>query len=120
MKKETEQKESPLQLKYVEKLKKLMLDWTSQNGIKLHTIDCVIPFTLIDKSLIVWMFYETEQTKNDYENNGTNELVNIKYLELLNELNYPSNYLQEVTFQTDSDENVKKNYEGNFFYRLRL
>lgn len=119
MKKETEQIELPLQLDFVYRLKKLMIDWAKQNEIKLHTIDCVIPFILTDKSLSVWLFYDTDWIKNEYENNGTNEIVKNKYLHLLTELNYPTEYLREVAFLIDSDENVKKNYGGNYFYRLR-
>lgn len=119
MKMETEHRELPLQLDFVNRVKKLMLDWTIQDQIKLHTIECVVPLVNSDKSLFVWLFYDTDQTKNDYENNGTNEAVKNKYLHLLNELSYPVEYLKEVSFLADSDENVKKNYEGSYFYRLR-
>jgi hypothetical protein len=51
MKKKTEQIELPLQLDFVDRLKKLLLDWTKQNEIRLHTVDCVVPFVLTDKGL---------------------------------------------------------------------
>jgi hypothetical protein len=119
MEKETEHRELPIQLEFIDRLKKLMLDWTKENQIKLHTIHCVVPFVLTDKSLSVWLFYNTDETKKNYESNGTNEAVKNKYLHLLTELNYPSDYLREVTFLADSDENVKNNFEGSYFYRLR-
>jgi hypothetical protein len=119
MKKENQNIEIPLQLNYVDSIKKLMLDWAKQNEIKLHTIDCVVPFVIADKSLSVWLFYETEQIKNGYETNGKNEVVKNKYLHLLKEENYPNEYLKEVCFFIDTDENVVKNFEGNYFYRLR-
>lgn len=119
MKQETEHRELPLQLDFVDRLKKLTLDWATQNEIRLHTVDCVVPFVLTDKSLSVWLFYDTDKTRSDYEINGTNDLVKNQYLHLLTELNYPTDYLEEVTFFIDSDENVKKNYEGSYFYRLR-
>jgi len=96
-----------------------MLDWTKQNEIRLHAIECLVPFVLTDKNLSIWLFYDTEKTTNLYENNGTNEVVKNKCLNLLVELNYPTEYLKQVSFLTDSDENVKKNYEGSYFYRLR-
>ncbi len=40
------QRELPLQLDSVGRLKKLMFDWTKENEIRLHTIDCVDPFVL--------------------------------------------------------------------------
>lgn len=119
MKKKTEQIELPLQLDFVDRLKKLLLDWTKQNEIRLHTVDCVVPFVLTDKGLSVWLFYDTDKIKSDYETNGTNDLVKKQCLHLLTELNYPTDYLKDVTFFIDSDENVKKNYEGSYFYRLR-
>jgi len=119
MKKEIEHRELPIQIDFAGRLKKLILDWTKQNGIRLHMVDSVVPFVLTDKSLSVWLFYDTDKTKNDYEINGTNEIVKNQCLHLLTELNYPIDYLKEVTFYIDSDENVKKNYEGSYFYRLR-
>jgi hypothetical protein len=119
MKKETEHRVLPLQLAFVDRVKKLMLDWTKQKEIRLHTVDCIVPFVLTDKSISVWLFYDTDKTKSDYEINGTNDIVKNQYLHLLTELNYPTDYLQEVTFFIDSDENVIKNYEGSYFYRLR-
>lgn len=114
-----EQPKLPLQLDFVDRLKNLILDWAKQSEIRLHTVDCVIPFVLTDKSLSVWLFYDTDKIKDNYEANGTNDLVKNQYLRLLAELNYPTDYLSEVTFYIDSDENVKKNYEGSYFYRLR-
>jgi len=114
-----EAEELPIQLDYVDRVKKIMIDWARQNKICLKTIECVVPFVLTDKSLSVWVFYDTNQIKDEYEKNGTNEVVKNKYLNLLTELNYPKEYLTEVSFFIDSDENVKENYEGNYFYRLR-
>lgn len=119
MEKQTEQTHLPLQLEFVEKVKNAMFDWTSHSKIQLHTIECVVPFVLTDKSLFVYLFYDTDITKTDYENNGTNEEVKNKYLHFLTEFNYPIDYLKEVSFVIDSDENVRKNYEGSYFYRLR-
>jgi hypothetical protein len=119
VKKQKEHRTLPLQLSFVERLKKLMIEWAKQNEIRLHTIECVVPFLLTDKSLEVWLFYDTEETKHKYETNGTNDLVKNQYLHHLTELNYPTDYLKEIIFHIDSDENVKKNYKGNYVHRLR-
>lgn len=119
MKKKTKNRELPIQLNFVDRLKKLILDWTMQNEIRLHWVDYVVPFVLTDKSLTVWLFYDTDKTISDYEINGTNEIVKNQYLHFLTKLGYPMDYLKEVTFYIDSEENVKKNYEGSYFYRLR-
>jgi hypothetical protein len=119
MEKQTEQTQLPLQLDFVDKVKNAMLGWTSRSKLRLHTIECVVPFVLTDKSLFVYLFYDTDKTKIDYENNGINEEVKSKYSHFLTELNYPTDYLKEVSFVIDSDENVRKKYAGSYFYRLR-
>ena len=119
MKEELQKKELPIQFNHIDKAKKLMLEWTKEININLHNIEYVVPFILSDKCLSVWFFFDNDHTKSNYEKNGTNDLVKTKYLEILKKLNYPSDYLNEVTFEIDSDENVTKNYEGNYFYRLR-
>jgi hypothetical protein len=119
MKEELQKKELPIQFNYIDKAKKIMLEWTKEININLQNIEYVVPFILSDKSLSVWFFFDNDQTKSNYEKNGTNDLVKTKYLEILKTLNYPSDYLNEVTFEIDSDENVTKNYEGSYFYRLR-
>lgn len=119
MKKELEQKELPIQFSYIDEANKLMLNWTKEYKIILKNIEYIVPFILSDKSLSVWFFFDNEISKNNYEKNGTNELVKTKYLEILKTLNYPSEYLREVTFEFDSDKNVTENYEGSYFYRLR-
>ena len=107
------------QKKAEEEAKKLMLNWTKENKIILKNIEYIVPFILSDKNLSVWFFFDNEISKNNYEKNWTNELVKTKYLETLKTLNYPSEYLSEVTFEFDSDENVTENYEGSYLYRLR-
>lgn len=114
-----EPKKLPLQLEFVGRLKKSMIEWAEQKKIRLQTIEYVIPFVLTDKSLSIWLFYDTNQTKNSYEDDGTHEEVKNKCLNFLMEFNYPKDYLKEVNFFTDSDENVKENYEGSYFFRLR-
>ncbi|MEX0996266.1 MAG: hypothetical protein WDZ45_04395 [Flavobacteriaceae bacterium] len=72
-----------------------------------------------DKDLDVWLFFDTDEIVMNYAINGTTEKVKKEYLRILEDLNYPSNYLDQVIFHIDSHENVVKNYEGSYFYRLR-
>ncbi len=109
----------PLQLNFVEDAKKYILKWTAENEIHLFKIDFVIPFVLTDKTLSVWLFFDTDERVTDYAANGTSDKVKNKFLNILFEINYPSDYLKEVSFLIDSDENVQKNFEGSYFYRLR-
>ena len=41
------------------------------------------------------------------------------YLKLLKENGYPFEHFPDVVFEIDSDENVRKNYGGSYFNRLR-
>lgn len=60
-----EAEELPIQLDYVDRVKKIMIDWARQNKISLKTIECVVPFVLTDKSLSDWFFYDTNQIKDE-------------------------------------------------------
>jgi hypothetical protein len=111
--------ELPIHFDYIEKAEQLTFEWTKDNNIKLFKIEFIVPFVLTDISLQVWLFFDTDKTMSEYETNGTTQLVKQKYLDCLTQLDYPENYLNEVNFTIDSDENVQKNYEGSYFYRLR-
>ena len=50
-------------------------------------------------------------------NDGTTEKVKSQFIKSLNDISYPPDYLAEVGFYIDSDENVKTNFEGNYLYR---
>ena len=70
MKKELEQKELPIQFSYIDKAKKLMLNWTKENKIILKNIEYIVPFILSDKNLSVWLFFDNKITKNNYKKMG--------------------------------------------------
>jgi len=112
-------KELPLHFDYIEKAEELTFRWTKANNIKLFKIEFIVPFVLTDISLQVWLFFDTAKTMNEYETNGTMQLVKQKYLDSLIQLDYPKNYLSEVSFIIDTDENVQMNYGGSYFGRLR-
>jgi len=112
-------KELPKQFDFIDKAKKSTTDWAKENNIQLFKIEFVVPFVLTDKSLSVWLFLDTDDRVKEYENNGTTEKVKTQFIQSLKELNYPTDYLNKVDFVVDSDENVKTNFEGSYFYRLR-
>ena len=112
-------KELPIHFDYIEKAEQLTFEWTKVNNIKLFKIEFIVPFVLTDITLQVWLFFDTDKTMSEYETNGTTQLVKQKYLDSLIQLDYPKNYLSEVNFIIDTDENVQKNYNGSYFKRLR-
>jgi hypothetical protein len=113
------EKELPIHFDYIEKAEQLTFEWTKTENIKLFKIEFIVPFVLTDISLEVWLFFDSNKTVSEYETDGTTELVKQKYLDCLTQLDYPSDYLNQVSFIIDSDENVQKNYQGSYFYRLR-
>ena len=113
------ERQTPLQLEYVEKVKAEILSWTKTEGIKLHEVQTIVPFVLSDKSLEVWLFFENRELVKVYSENDTVEIVKKKYCELLENIEYPKEYLNQVTFNIDSHQNVVENFKGSYFYRLR-
>ena len=65
---------------------------------------------LTDISLQVLLFFDTNKILSEYETDGTVQAVKQKYLDSLIQLEYPENYLSEVSFEIDTDENVQKNF----------
>ena len=112
-------KELPRQFDFIDKAENATTDWAKENSIQLFKVEFVVPFVLTNKSLSVWLFFDTNDRVKEYENNGTTEKVKSQFNNFLRDINYPTDYLNEVDFFVDSDENVKANFEGSYFYRLR-
>jgi hypothetical protein len=112
-------KELPKQLDFIDKAEQVMMQWAKENNIELYKVDFVVPFVLTDKSLTVWLFFDTDDRVEEYKNNATIERVKNQFIKCLKDLYYPPDYLTQVDFVVDSDENVKTNFEGNYLYRLR-
>jgi hypothetical protein len=117
--KHDKEKELPRQFEFIEKAQNATMEWAKVNNIQLFKIEFVVPFVLTDKSLSVWLFFDTNDRVKEYENNGSTKKVKQQFLQFLKNSNYPNDYLGEVDFLVDSDENVKTNYEGSYFNRLR-
>jgi hypothetical protein len=45
--------------------------------------------------------------------------VQQEFLSILGAGGYPAAWLPDVAFDIDSHENVERNYDGSYFYRLR-
>ncbi|HEX5171004.1 MAG TPA: hypothetical protein VFW11_17635 [Cyclobacteriaceae bacterium] len=85
--------ERPIQFDFVVKAKSQITDWAKSVDIKLHNIETVVPFTMTDNSLSVWLFFDTNELMKKYKQDGTAEKVKQQYLTILKNLNYPSDYL---------------------------
>jgi hypothetical protein len=50
---------------------------------------------------------------------GTTAAMQREFLSILSREGYPLDWLHDIAFSIDSHENVERNYEGSYFYRLR-
>lgn len=96
-----------------------LLAWAAGNTLPLAHVDFVVPFVETDFSLLVWLFYATDLDVRQFEGDDTTQQVQTMYLSILDAGGYPAEWLSQVTFRIDSAENVDRNYEGNYSYRLR-
>ncbi len=95
------------------------MTWAKANALPLHKIDFVATFESWDKGIGVYIFYATDADLSRCTRDGSNSLVEAQMLEALKAANYPFDDFPQVIFEFDSDENVQKNFEGSYFYRLR-
>jgi hypothetical protein len=96
-----------------------LLAWAESNGLPLVRMHCVGPFHQPDFSLGVWLFYGTDLDVERCTSDGRTALMQGEFLSILSEAGYSAERLAEVIFVVDSHENVERNYEGSYFYRLR-
>jgi hypothetical protein len=92
--------------------------WADANGIAVQCIEHVATFEDWDKGTEVHVFFPTEADYERHRDNQTLADMESLYGQFLIEAGYPLEQFP-VTFYFDSHENVVKNFEGNYFYRLR-
>ena len=108
-----------LQFEIIEKVEPLVAQWSEDQDIKLDRIEVIVPFVESEFDLQVVFFLPTDSLLETYRQDRTIHNLEKKYLSCLKEHDYPQEWLERVTFEFDSKENVDRNYEGNYFYRMR-
>jgi len=103
----------------IDKAKVSILEWAKDQGSPIFRIEYVATFEDWDNGIEVIVFFDKDAEKYRVENTCFIIKIREHYLHLLEELKYPFDKFPRITFLFDSDENVKKNYEGSYFYRLR-
>ena len=103
----------------IERARKETLTWTATQRIPLHRIEFIVPFVETDFSLDVWLFFDTDDTLAAVRGDGRHAVVEQTFLAALIATGYPPDWLEKVVFSSDSHENVERNFEGSYFYRLR-
>lgn len=104
--------------KSVKKTDNEFKNWCQIKGITIFRIEHIITWEDWDDGIGVYIF---TKTINELSNLSENDIENLKseYLNGLKRNNYPFDKFPKVAFEFDSDENVRKNYEGSYFFRLR-
>ena len=83
--------------KIIDSAKADLEEWANIHQIPIHRYEFVAVFESWSDSHSLWIFYQ----------------------QALEARNFPFSEFPKVGFEFDSDENVRRNYAGNYFYRLR-
>ncbi len=113
------EKEFPLQFQFIEQAENELREWSIDQNIKIHRIEFVVPFVLTDRTLAVWIFFETDRMMEKYKCDGTTEIIQSRFFDIMKDIGYPEDYVTQIVFCIDSHENVVSNFEGSYFNRLR-
>ena len=100
---------------YIPKLKSEIEKWSSQQGETIYKT-AVIPQ---QKTIEVYIFYKKNKQLAESQTNGIVERTKDEIKNILEKLGYFNEFDDTIKFEFDTHENVKKNYKGNYFYRLR-
>jgi hypothetical protein len=93
-------------------------NWCQKKAITIFRIEHVITWEDWDDGIGVYIFTETNKELFDLTKSQI-EILKSEYLNGLKRNNYTVDKFPNVVFEFDSDQNVKENYEGSYFYRLR-
>lgn len=94
------------------------LKWTVLNDIAVHCVEYVVGFEDWHRRSEIYIFFPTDEDLEQHRETGRLQVIEAHFRQLLAESQYPQEQ-SLVHFYFDSHENVVKNYEGSYFYRLR-
>jgi hypothetical protein len=106
------------QFSFLEAAEGQLFSWSKERGIPLHRVEFVVPFVETDFGLSVWLFYHTDEELVHEQENSYSE-IDKAFMDILRALGYPEEWCRDITFTFDSHEHVERDYQGNYFYRLR-
>lgn len=98
---------------------KELISWDSSKAINIYRIEYVAVFEEWSEVIELYIFYKTENEKLTVLNEGYFDKIKDYYIKLLKKHNYPFVLYPKIDFIFDSDESVKQNYNGSYFFRLR-
>jgi hypothetical protein len=93
-------------------------NWAASNQIPLSRVEHVATFESWDKKTEIYIFFPADSDVQRFRSERKLSEIEHHYHQFLSNADYPFDRWP-VTFYFDSHENVVKNYDGNYFYRLR-
>jgi hypothetical protein len=103
----------------IAKAKKEFDTWVQNEPMHFKCLQFVFPFSESDTTITTWIFFLHDNDIKENEINGNTRLIKEKFKILIKKHRMPSEVIDNMLFEIDSNENVKSNFEGNYFYRLR-
>lgn len=103
------------QWEYLKKAIPQIKTWAKINRCRIYRIECV---PIFGEALGILIFYKTEKLLKKYRENGVIKMTEDEIVNILSDIGYMKEFNNNIRISFDSDENVRKNYQGNYGLRL--
>lgn len=100
---------------YLEKAIPRIKHWAKKNNCKIYKIECI---PIFGEELDMLIFYKTNLELEMFKTKKITDLTKKEFITILEEIGYTTEFNNNIRINFDSDENVKKNYQGNYGLRL--
>ena len=100
---------------YLEKVIPRIKHWAKKNNCKIYKIECI---PIFGEELDILIFYKTNLELEMFKTKKITDLTKKEFITILEEIGYTTEFNNNIRINFDSDENVQKNYQGNYGLRL--
>ena len=100
---------------YLEKAIPRIKHWAKKNNCKIYKIECI---PIFGEELDMLIFYKTNLELEMFKTKKITDLTKKEFITILEEIGYTTEFNNNIRINFDSDENVQKNYQGNYGLRL--
>ena len=100
---------------YLKKAIPRIVHWSKKNNCKIYKIECI---PIFGEELDMLIFYKTNLELEMFKTKKITDLTKKEFIAILEEIGYTTEFNNNIRINFDSDENVQKNYQGNYGLRL--
>ena len=100
---------------YLKKAIPRIVHWSKKNNCKIYKIECI---PIFGEELDMLIFYKTNLELEMFKTKKITDLTKKEFITILEEIGYTTEFNNNIRINFDSDENVQKNYQGNYGLRL--